>query len=83
VQSQGSHEYEFTVVVVVVVAGAAVVLPSLGTDVFSVVHTHDSVVPEEVTYSRKSMRKFNAPFYSSSDNNFSFVEKFPPTRISQ
>lgn len=36
-QSQGSHVYVFTVVVV---------LPSFETDVFSVVHTHDSVVPE-------------------------------------
>jgi hypothetical protein len=74
VQSQGSHVYVFTVVVV---------LPSFETDVFSVVHTHDSVVPEEETHSRKSLLKFQASFWSSSDNNFNFVEKFSPTRISQ
>lgn len=52
VQSQGSHVCVFTVVVVVVV------LPVSGTDVSSVVHTHESVVPEEETHSRKSILSF-------------------------
>jgi len=50
VQSQGSHVGLFTVVV-------AVLLVS-GTDVCSVEHTHDSVVPEEETHSRKSILYF-------------------------
>ena len=49
-QSQGSHVCVFTVVVVVP--------PVSETDVSSVVHTHDSDVPEEETHSRKSILKF-------------------------